>query len=200
MLNLGRITEVDAVGKADVVGTCGIKSVINPMMAEITLGHGLLFIVKANGMVRTFIDAKLTPIAFFVVKDDDAVFPFRYGLHWACLHTGRVIAVLADIHAPYEIEFSVHEFRAIRPDRQVLDPIRCMNWIELLFAGYFAGLTSPAGVFLDNECVPFHGWSPSLFSGYILHRRALMFEAPIAGSQRSKALSVRMLMFDSSQP
>jgi hypothetical protein len=160
LLNLSRITEVDAVGEADIIGTGRIEAVINPMMAEIALGCGLFFIVKTNGMVRTFINAKLTPGAFLLVKDDDPVFPFRYGFHWAGLCTGRFITVLADVHTPHEIELSIHEFRAIRPNREVLDPIGYIDWIVFLFAGHFTGLTSPAGELFYDQCVLIHGWPP----------------------------------------
>jgi hypothetical protein len=87
------------------------------MMAEITLGCGLFFLVIANGMVGAFINAKLTSGAFLEVKDDDPVFPFHDGVFGAGLRTGRVIAVFADIHTPHEIELTIHHSRAIRPNR-----------------------------------------------------------------------------------
>ena len=127
MLNLGGMTKVDAMGETDVIGTSRIEALINPVVAKIALGCSLIFIVKANGMVRAFIDAKLTPGAFLIVKDDNSVFPFPYGLHWAGLHAEGIIAVFADVHAPHEIELPVHEFRAVRPDRQVLDTIVCID-------------------------------------------------------------------------
>ena len=117
MFNLGTITEIDAVGEADVVGASRIEPVINPMMAEIALGCGLFFIVKTNGVVRAFVDAKLTPGAFPVVKDDNPVFPFRYGFHWARLCTDRIIAVPADVYTPHEVELPIYDLRAIRPNR-----------------------------------------------------------------------------------
>ena len=75
-------------GEADIIRTGWIEALINPVMAEVTLDCGLFFIVKANGMVRAFINAKLTSGAFLGVKDDDPVFPFHYGFHWAGLCTG----------------------------------------------------------------------------------------------------------------
>jgi hypothetical protein len=44
--------------EAGIIITGLIEAVINPVMAEIALGYGLFSIVKANGMVRTLIDAK----------------------------------------------------------------------------------------------------------------------------------------------
>jgi hypothetical protein len=131
-------------------------------MAEIALGHHLFLFVKPNGMVRAFIDAKLTPVAFIVVKDDDPVFSFCYGFHWACLCTDGFIAVLADAHTPHEIELPVHQFGAVRPDRQILDPIVCIDGIVLLFACHFTGFASPAGKLFDNKCVLIHGWLPGI--------------------------------------
>ena len=138
-------------GEADIIRTGRIEALINPVMTKIALGYGLSIFVKANGMVRAFIDTKLTPSAFLIVKDDDPVFPFHYGFHWTCLCTGRILAVFADIHTPHEIELPVHQFRAISPNRQVLDTIGCIDWIIFLFARYFTGLTSPAGELFDNE-------------------------------------------------
>ena len=137
-------------GEADVVSTGRIEPVINPMMAKITLGRRLFFIVITDRMVRAFIDAKLTPGASLVVKNDDPVFPLCYGLYWACFCTWRFIAVLADVHTPHEVELPVHPFRAIGPDRKVLDTLLCIDGIVLLFAGDFTGLTAPAGIFFDN--------------------------------------------------
>jgi len=162
LLNLDRVPEIDTVGEADIIGTGRIEALINPVMAEIALGHGLVFIVKANGMVRTFIDAKLTPGAFLVVKDDDPIFPFHYGFYWTGLRAERLLAVLADVQTPNEIELPVHQFRAIAPDRQILGPIGCIDRIIFLFAGHFAGLTSPAGELFDNQCMLIHGWPPGI--------------------------------------
>jgi hypothetical protein len=103
-------------GEADIIRTGRIEAIINPVMAEVTLGCDLLFIVKANGMVRAFLNTKLTSGAFLGVEDDDPVSPFHDGFHWAYLCAGRVIAMFADIHAPYEIELPVHQFRSISPD------------------------------------------------------------------------------------
>jgi len=63
---------------------------INPVIAEIALDCDLSILVKANGVVRAFVDAKLTPRAFLVIKDDNPVFPFRYGLHYCFLSPGGV--------------------------------------------------------------------------------------------------------------
>jgi len=162
LFDLHRIPEVDAVGEADIIGTGWIEAVINPMMAEIALGRRLSVLVKADGMVRAFIDAKLTPGASLIVKDDNPVFPFYYGIFGAGLHTDGLIAVFADAHTPYEIELSVHQFRTVSPNRQVLDAIGCIDWIVFLFAGYFTGLASPAGKLFDNQCILIHGCPPGI--------------------------------------
>jgi hypothetical protein len=120
-------------------------------------------------MVRAFIDTKLTPGAFLVVKDDDPVFSFHYGFHWTCLCTGRFLAVLADIYTPHEIELPVHQFRAIRPNRKILNTIVCFDWIVFLFAGHFTGHTSPAGELFDNQCMFIHGWPPGIILGKIMN-------------------------------
>jgi len=90
LFNLHGITEVDAVGEADIIGTGWIESLINPVIAEVALDCDLSILVKTNGMIRAFIDAKLTPRSFLVIKDDNPVFPFRYGLHYCFLSPGGV--------------------------------------------------------------------------------------------------------------
>jgi hypothetical protein len=160
LFDIGRVAEIDAVGEADIIGSGRIETLINPVMAEIALGCGLFFIVKANSMVRAFINAKLTSIAFLGVKYNDPVFPFHYGFHWAYLCTGWVIAVLADVHTPHEIKLSIHDFRAIRPNRKILNTIVCIDRIVFLFAGYLTGPASPAGELFDNQCILIHGSPP----------------------------------------
>jgi len=97
-------------GEADVIRTGRIETMINPVMAEVTLGCDLLFIVKANGMVRAFLNTKLTSGAFLGVEDDDPVSPFHDGFHRAYLCAGRVIAMFADIHTPYEVKLPFISF------------------------------------------------------------------------------------------
>ncbi len=153
MFNIGRVAEIDAVGEADIIGASRIEAFINPMMAEIALGYGLLFIIKTNGMVRAFVDAKLAPGAFLKVKDDNAIFPFHYGFCGASVCAGRIIAVPADVHPPRKIKLSVNYFRTIGPDGQILYPFGCIDRIVFLFAGYFTGLTSPAGELFDDQSI-----------------------------------------------
>jgi hypothetical protein len=64
---------------------------------------------------------------------------------------------LPQMLTPHEIKLPVHEFRAIPPNREVLDRIVCIDWIVFLFAGHFTGLTSPAGELFDNQCMLIHG-------------------------------------------
>jgi len=155
------------VGEADIIGTGRIEAVINPMMAEIALGRCPSVLVKANGMVGAFIDAKPTPGASLIVEDDDPVLPLHDGIFGAGLHTGWLIAVFADVHTPYKIELTVREFRAISPNRQVLDPIGCIDRIVFLFAGDFTSLASPAGELFDNQCIfILHGFSPGIIKNY----------------------------------
>jgi hypothetical protein len=108
----------------------------------------------------------ITAITLLIVEENDACLWIRRdSVFRAGLRTNGFIAVLADVHAPHEIELPVHQFRAIRPDREVLDTIGCIDWIVFLFAGHFTGLTSPAGELFDNQCMLIHGWPPSFFSG-----------------------------------
>ena len=110
---------------------------------------------------------------FFVVEDDACLWIFGDGAFGASLGADGVGAMFADVHSPHEIELTVHVFRTIPPDRQMFDSIRTIRRIVgtmrgivlFLFAGYLAGLASPAGELFDNQCIFIHGWPPSFFSG-----------------------------------
>ena len=144
-------------GKADIISTGRIEALVYPVMAEITLGGSLSFTVKMNGMVRAHIDAKLTPGAFLLVKNDDPVFPFRDPFNRAGFGADGFGTVFADIHTPDEIELPVHELGTIRPNRQILHPVARIDRIIFLFACDFTGLASPAGVLFDDQRISIHG-------------------------------------------
>jgi hypothetical protein len=74
-----------------------------------------------NGMVTALIDAKPTPGAFPLIKNDDPVFPFRYSFDRAGFRTHGNDAMFADIHTPDEIELPIHDPRPIRPNGEMLD-------------------------------------------------------------------------------
>ncbi len=56
LFNLSGITEVDAVGEADVVSTGRIESVRHPLVTEITLAGFSDFFIKSDGVIRTGLD------------------------------------------------------------------------------------------------------------------------------------------------
>ena len=93
MPHLLRITEIDAMGRAHVVGTGRQKPLIHPVVAEVALpGHGLIS-VEVDGAIGTRIDARPAPRTFLALKYDDSVAPLEDGLHRTGLGTGRIIAV-----------------------------------------------------------------------------------------------------------
>ncbi len=66
----------------------------------------------------------LQPVHFSSVTEDDArLWILGDGIFGAGLGTDGLIAVLADVHTPHEVELPVHQFWAIPPDRQILDAI-----------------------------------------------------------------------------
>jgi hypothetical protein len=150
-LNLGGVSKIDAVAEADIVGTGRIESLVHPVMAEVAFERQLFFVVKVNRLVGTFFDTTATPCALFLIEDDDPIPSLCDGLHRAGLGTGGLFAMLTDIDAPQEVEFPVHEFRAISPDRHVFDGMGRIDRIIFLFAGCFAGHASPAGILLDDQ-------------------------------------------------
>ena len=74
--NLIRISEIDAMSQADIVGTCRNKSHIYPVMAEGTLLCYAFILVKRNGIIRTCFNTRLTSGALIVIHDYNAIVPF----------------------------------------------------------------------------------------------------------------------------
>jgi hypothetical protein len=104
--------------------------------------------------------------ALLIVTEDDACLRvFGDGTLRAGLYTDGLIAVLADVDTPHEIELPVHRFGTLSPDGKILDPVGGIGRIVLLFARDFAGFTSPAGKFFDHQSIFSHGRASSFFSG-----------------------------------
>jgi len=56
-------------------------------------------------------------------------------------------------------------FDSIRTIRRIVGTMRGI--VVFLFAGYLAGLASPAGELFDNQCIFIHGWPPGIILGKI---------------------------------
>ena len=148
MFNLGGITEVDAVGEANIIGTGRVEAVIHPVGAKVTFLSRSFSPVEGDGSVRAYLEARLTARATFPVEDDDPVLPLGDGLLGTGVHTRGSVTVFTDIYAVNEIELPIDPFGPIFSDIDIIDPLRLLM---LLLAGDFAGLTSPAGILVDTE-------------------------------------------------
>jgi hypothetical protein len=53
LLDLGRVTEIDAVGETDIIRAGRIQTVCHSLLAEIALLGGRAFFIKCDGIIRT---------------------------------------------------------------------------------------------------------------------------------------------------
>jgi hypothetical protein len=106
LLNFNWISKIDAVGQTHIVGACGDKPLIHPMVTEVTFLRNAFTLVKSDGVVGACIDTGLAASAFLVIYDHDTVVSFADCLFRARIGARGVIAVPAYGHSKKEIRFS----------------------------------------------------------------------------------------------
>jgi hypothetical protein len=148
--NLIRIAEIDAVRKANIVGTCRDKSVVHPMGTEIALPGNLICRIKFNGVKRAFLDTEPASTAFFIIQENNPVVPLENGLLRTDLSAWRIVTVLTDRYMEDEIQLPFDDLGALFQDLDKPDPVR---GLVFLFTGHFAGPASPAGFVIDNQFI-----------------------------------------------
>jgi hypothetical protein len=167
-LNVIRVSEINAVRQANIVGTSGYKSVVHPVMTKVTLLCHVFLCIKGNGMIRAGIHTKPAAGARFLVQYHNAVISLCNGLFRATVHTCGLIAVYADIRLKYDIRFIVNGAEIPFKDVDQFDPF---GSVIFLLAGHFAGFASPAGYVVYDQCVFLHCRSPSRFLGVNLAQK-----------------------------
>jgi hypothetical protein len=161
-LNGIRVSEMNAVCQAYIVGTGGDKSVVHPLVTKVALFGCVLLGIKGNGMVRTGIHTKPAAGARFFVQDHNSVIPMHNGFNRATAHAWGIIAVSAYIHLKYTIRFVVSGAEIFFGNLDQFYPFRN---IIFLFARHFARFASPAGYMIYDQCVFLHDGAPSRFLG-----------------------------------
>jgi hypothetical protein len=159
-LNVIRVSEIDAMGKTNIVGTSGDKSVVHPVITKVTLYCHVSFHIKGHGVVWTSLNTELASCAFLFFHEHNTVIPSCNGLFRTDLHTCGRIAVHADIHLKYENRSAINEFGTVF---QNIDQFDAVRGAVFLLAGHFAGFASPAGFVIYDECIFFHQMLPSRF-------------------------------------
>ena len=99
--------EMNAMGKAYVVGAGRYETVVHPLVTEIAFPGDPVFIVKDNRAIGAFVNARLTPGTSIRVQHHNPVFPFEYDLFRACFRAGRIIAVSAKVYMIDKVKFAV---------------------------------------------------------------------------------------------
>ena len=97
---------MDAMSQTDIVGACGNKSLIHPVMTEVALLGNAFVLVKPNGIVRACIHAGLAPGAQIVIHDNNFVLSFDDGFFRTGLNAGGIITVPAQVDLKNQIRFS----------------------------------------------------------------------------------------------
>jgi hypothetical protein len=92
----------------NIVGAGRDESLINPMVAEITLVGDVLVIIKRNGVVGAGINTGLAAGAQVVIHDDNAVAALLDGFLRAHVGTGGIVAMPAQVHLKAEIQFIIN--------------------------------------------------------------------------------------------
>jgi hypothetical protein len=106
--------------------------------------------IITDSLVRTGINAKLTPRTFLPIQNHNAIVSFENGLIRTGIHTRRLITMPADIHMKNKIQFILDHGGTDFLHRDQLDTI---GRRELLFAGDLTGFASPAEFMVNNEGV-----------------------------------------------
>jgi hypothetical protein len=151
--DLFRISKIDAMGEADIIGTGRDESHINPVMTEVALPGNAHILIKGNGIVGTCLYASLASRAFFVVHDHNSIFSLLNGFLGAGIQAGGIIAVPADINPERKIQFPINHPGPLFQYRNEPDAVRCPVF---LFAGNLTGLTPPARFMVDYQGMLFH--------------------------------------------
>jgi hypothetical protein len=134
------------VSRADIIRAGRDKSPIHPVMADVALLGDISVRVIRNGVVRTLLNAGLTPGTHIVVHNDDAVASFDDGLYRTGLGTRRLVAVPAQVDLKCELRLIIDPPWAVFPYRyQVDSPGRSV----FLLAGHLAGSAAPTQLFIN---------------------------------------------------
>jgi hypothetical protein len=102
---------MNAMSQTDIVGACGDKSLIHPVMTEIALLGDAFVLIKHNGIIRACIHAGLAPGAQIVIHDDNIVLSFDDGFFRTGLNAGGIVTVPTHVDLKNQIRFSGNELR-----------------------------------------------------------------------------------------
>jgi hypothetical protein len=124
-------------------------SSINPMIAEVAFLCYPFLRIELHHSKRAGFDTGLTPDANLWIDENNAIGPLMDRINRTNLFAGRVGTVKAASRIVGEFQSTVY---FLDPFCSHLYPTRSFGRIILLFTGYFAGIASPAEVFIDDHC------------------------------------------------
>src|SRR5660398_148320 len=190
-----RLPEVDAVGRTHVVRAGWEQPGIYTRGAKTTFGCDSAGLLEGDGLVGARSDTGLTARALLRMQYNDTIRTLRKCIVRAGGNALRIFAVQTAPGSEDEVQAPIYPPGPVSLHRNQLDPGGAS---VLLLACDLARLATPAELFRYVQVVAGHDTLP--VSGRMLHRRVRTEVAPMAGSQLSELLSVRMLILDSSQP
>jgi len=94
--------------QTDIVNTCGDKTIVYSVMAEVTLLRYAFVLVKRNGLIWTYFNTRLTSGAFVIIHYHNAIASFINRFLRTSIRTWWIIAVSAHIYVKNEIQFAVN--------------------------------------------------------------------------------------------
>lgn len=154
---------MNAMRRADIIGTDRQQSPVDPVVTEVALMCNPPAHVKINGVVRATAKAGLAAGAALGIKDHDSIAspgdcPIR-----ANVPAGGVLAVTAAVDPVHEKRDAIEDVRPVFNDAYQPDTV---GGIHLLLAGHLAGSATPAGRRLDRNVHVLHDAPfPCCFSG-----------------------------------
>ncbi len=122
----------------------------------------MVLIIKINDIVGASLDTSLTPRAFGIIHNDDAVRSFDDGVIGANICAGWVITMTAHVYPKNEIQGVIDHTRSVFGNINEFDAI---EGAIFLLAGHFTGFTSPTSFMIDDEQVLFHTPPAAFVSG-----------------------------------
>jgi len=106
-----------------IVGAGREQALVDAMVTEVTLLRDLIMIVKINGIVGTSLNTSLTPRAFGIIQNDDAVRSFGDGFIGTGIRAGRVITMTTHIYPKNEIQGIIDHTRPVFANINEFDTI-----------------------------------------------------------------------------
>jgi hypothetical protein len=149
LLNLFRISKVNAVCQTDIVGARRNQPPIHPMVAEVAFLGDTLNLIETDGIVRACVDADFTTGTELFLQHHNAVVSALKRVAWTHVEARGIgaVRVRTSVHLEDKCQPAIDTFRSIFGNRNQLDTV--IDTVFLL-ARHLAGHAPPTGGMIDK--------------------------------------------------